>query len=366
MLSVEKERPVYFAPADLVSQRERPSEGKHEDAMSKRVSIIFPYMTDDPEVLQRLYITLRKVLDPSVGVHDEGMRPVLVVNKDTIREGHYDKFRRLVKKRGGFDLSTRVEVNEVWSVDTCQMWLAGFGRILDEDQKEGRAHNLSTIVQIPGDLKHISDPEGFLHQMQALSTLVQSGDLDFAVGDFRLAPQDAKHLIDAYGTYPLLFNWFPEEAAKLWGEIHLQRPRSEFFAVSVRFLKRMLQKRKFAYEQTIAFLIYALSDTERKWKVRSLELGELADYEEKRRFREATDQIERTERVLKVLWRELRGGNEFNVSEYERLDRRSTAIREAAMVYLENVLKVRESEPVSKPARRARGLTKSKIRVRAY
>src|SRR5664280_1684715 len=177
--------------------------------MSKRVSVIFPYMTDDPEVLRRLYTTLRAILDPSQGVHDSRMRPVLVVNKDTMREGYYDKFSNLVKKWGGLDLSKSVDVNEVWAVDTCQMWLAGFGRILDEDEKEGRAHNLSTIVQIPGDLKHLSDPKGFLPKMRSLSTSVQNGDLDFAVGDFWLAPQDAKHLIDAYGTYPLLFNWFP-------------------------------------------------------------------------------------------------------------------------------------------------------------
>jgi|SRR5271157_4477540 len=307
--------------------------------MSKRVSIIFPYMTDDPEVLQRLYVTLRKVLDPNIGVLDKGVRPVLVVNKDTILAGHYKKFTDLVEEPGGLELSTSVDVHVVWAVDTCQMWLAGFGRILDENPDEGTEHNLATVVQIPGDLKGLKEPEHFLPRMRSLSTSVQSGDFDLAIGDFDLAMQDAKYLIDVYGTYPLLFNWFPEEAGELLGEKHLQRPRSEFLAVSIRFLKRMLQRRKFAYEQTLAFLIYALSDTERKWEIGSTNLGELKDYEEKRRFREATDQIERTERVLKLLWRE-RGGDRFSVSEYEKLDRRSTAIREAAMVYLENVLKV--------------------------
>ncbi len=168
----------------------------------------------------------------------------------------------------------------------------------------------------------------------------------FALGDFKLFPQDAKHLIVAYGTYPLLLNWFPEEAQDLWHHYHILRPRSEFFAASARFLRAMLRRKKFAYEQTVAFLIYALADRDengnKKWRIGRLDLGELSDYPESRRFREAVDQIERTERVLKVLWRYQRGDG-FNLNEYENLDRRSTAIRQAAMVYLEKMLKFKQA-----------------------
>ena len=113
----------------------------------------------------------------------------------------------------------------------------------------------------------MNKPEHFLREMWSLSTSVQSGKFDFAVGDFGLGLDDAKHLIDAkylihtYGTYPLLSIWFPEVSARL-RQKGLRRPRSEFFAASVPFLNRMLEmgKKKFAYEQTIAFLIYALCD----------------------------------------------------------------------------------------------------------
>jgi hypothetical protein len=307
--------------------------------MSKRVSIIFPYMTDDEQVLRRLHNTLRRVLTPSAGLHNSARPPVLVVNMDTIRKGYFEKFETLLKEDGDPHLLEELDVIQVWSVDTCQMWLAGFGKILkDEGGNEGSERDLSVVVQFPGDLKHLNDPEDFFQQMEALSSVVQTGEHHLMVGDFDVAPQDSKYLIDTYGTYPLLFNWFPDEAARMLREVRLLRPRSEFFAVSVRFLNHMLQERKFAYEQTIAFLIYALSDKTTNWNVGRRKLGSLADYEKTRRFREATDQIERTERMLKFLWRQRSGGDAFNVREYERLDRRSTSIREAAMVYLENVL----------------------------
>ena len=289
-----------------------------------------------------LHTTLRTVLKPAAGLHNSEKPPVLVVNMDTINSRYFEKFVTFLQEIGDPDVLKSLDIVEAWSVDTCQMWLAGFGKILaDQNGDEGREPNLSVIVQLPGDLKHLSDPDDFFPRMEALSSVVQSGEHHFMVGDYDLAPQDSKYLIDAYGTYPLLFNWFPKEAAKLLRQVRLLRPRSEFFAVSIRFLKEMLQKKKFAYEQTVAFLIYALSDEKTDWKVGRQKLGTLTDYEETRRFREATDQIERTERMLKALWRQ-RQGDDFNVPEYERLDKRSTAIREAAMVYLENVLGKRQ------------------------
>lgn len=144
-----------------------------------------------------------------------------------------------------------------------------------------------------------------------------------------------------YGTYPLLFNWFPRIAKKIQ-EKDIKRPRSEFIAASLEFLKKTLPfKRKFAYEQTLSFLINAFSDDNGKWekKIGKVEIGEIMDYEKDRGFREANDQIERTERLLKILWREMNRGDGFDVELFERLDRRSTAIREAAIVSLGNFLK---------------------------
>ena len=142
-----------------------------------------------------------------------------------------------------------------------------------------------------------------------------------------------------FGTYPLIFNWFPDVAKKLQ-KIEIERPRSEFLATSLEFLEEILPfKRKFAYEQTLAFLIHALSDTQKKWSIGKVDIGVIHDFGQGRGFREANDQIERTERLLKLLWREMNGGDNFDVDEFERLDRRSTAIREAAIVSLGNFLR---------------------------
>ena len=316
--------------------------------LRQRVSIIFPYKSGysrethektrgvsappvfDSEVCRRLCQTLRRVSEPNSGIGDCTSKPVLVVNRDTVEADYYKAFKKLAADEYKLNVDNAADVFVVWAVDTCQMWLSGFERIL------GANNEPTQILQIPGDLQHIGDLDNFYLQMAELSRYVQKGDAHFAVGDYALEPTDAKYLIDAYGTYPLLFNWFSQEATELWHK--LSRPRSEFFAVSTVFLREMLKKKKFAYEQTVAFLIYALSDKEKRWKVKCEPLGKLADYEKSRRFREATDQIERTERVLKVLWRELHEGDEFSVKKYEDLDRRSTAIREAAMVFLKNVL----------------------------
>src|SRR5271157_4802194 len=160
--------------------------------MSKRVSIMFPFMTDDDDVFKGLHDTLQKVLTPSAGLNDSGRPPVLVVNMDTIRKGNFEKFETWIKENGDPHLLDKLDVIDVWSVDTCQMWLAGFGKILKDDgEDEGSEHDLSVVVQFPGDLKHLSDPADFFQQMEALSSMVQTGKHHLMVGDFDVAPQDS-------------------------------------------------------------------------------------------------------------------------------------------------------------------------------
>jgi hypothetical protein len=217
------------------------------------------------------------------------------------------------------------------------MWLNGFGRIMD-DKESNAGDDTTSVLQIPGDLKYVENFEYFLNQLSLLRSGIET-QWDFAIGDFKVEPERSKHLIDIYGTYPLLFNWFPTIAKKLREGIKIKRPRSEFLAVNLKFLEKILLKKKFAYEQTLAFLIHALSDDQANWRIDKIDIGVIGDYEEGRGFREANDQIERTERLLKFLWREKNGGDNFNVEEFERLDRRSTAIREAAIVSLGNFLR---------------------------
>ncbi len=95
--------------------------------MSQRVSIIFPYMTSDPEVFHGLCKTLKVVTNSTSELHDSRGRPLLVVNMDSMNAGCYAEFVTLASSREyNLDLETSVEVLKVWAVDTCQMWLRGF------------------------------------------------------------------------------------------------------------------------------------------------------------------------------------------------------------------------------------------------
>lgn len=306
--------------------------------MGTRISLIFPYIGDDDQVRERLIQIIEAILDSTKHLHtSNNTKPVLVVNKDSVYKGIYKKFEDYLRKKGKENLLTRIDITEVWAVDTCQMWLEGFGKIIDDKEKNPNDDTCS-VLQIPGDLKYVRDFDDFLIKLGHLNAEIESGHYDFVIGDFKVEPEKSKHLIDIYGTYPLIFNWFPDIATKLQN-MKIKRPRSEFFAASLKFLKEILPfKRKFAYEQTLAFLIHSLSD-ENEWKIGKVDIGVISDYEESRGFREANDQIERTERLLKVLWREKNGGDNFDVKEFERLDRRSTAVREAAIVSLENFLR---------------------------
>lgn len=353
--------------------------------MSTRICVIFPYKPLEDAVFPLLCRLLEVIWTPKSGLYNEKPRPLLVVNRDTMASGTYHQFIEYLKNQrddlkvsSEADLEKRMDVLKVWSVDTCQMWLSGFGKILDDiykgklrppDDTSTPLDDTSTVLQIPGDLTQIQDFGHFITALKTVRSAVQNKEeeVDFCVGDFEIEPEGSKHLIDVYGTYPLLFNWFPSVALKL-RELNIKRPRSEFFAVSVSFLEEMLKKRKFAYEQTMAFLIYALygeedaaeipeKETEdkvgvqktvpKKWNVTSRPIGTVHDYGAERGFREATDQIERTERMLKVMWRELSPRDErtgdFKVEDFGKKDQHSTAIREAAMVLLQNILKAQAS-----------------------
>jgi hypothetical protein len=332
------------------------------DGRRTRVSIIFPYLGDDPTVRQRLADMIAATLDPSTNLHTSNQKPILVVNKDTIRRGLFDRFRRYIKNTGQSRLLHRqnMSILEVWSVDTCQMWLDGFGRIVD-DKETNTDDDTSCVLQIPGDLKYVGDFPYFLNQLGLLAACVQA-QWDFAIGDFEVEPQGSKYLIDLYGTYPLLFNWFPKIARELQA-LRIKRPRTEFLAARVEFLKHILTKRKFAYEQTLAILIHALSercaDAPKRWLIGKVDLGKITDYAPGRGFREANDQIERTERMLKLLWREQNGGDQFDVREFETLARRSQAIGQGAIVSLENFLRQPAPMPVARRTPRSQATSRA-------
>jgi hypothetical protein len=261
--------------------------------------------------------------------------PVVVLNADTEDRGEATAFRQDGRAR-------TVEPYRVWSVDTCQMWLAGWGYVLDNHS------NVERIIQLPGDIDWVQQSAEFFRRLDTFLALGEQ--LDLVIGDFESGGRfNAKDLIDYYGTYALMANWFPEVTNKIL-QMPLNRPRSEFLNIDVKTLRRVLAHRKFAYEQTLNMLIrlwdFKSHDWQRGTVVRSHSLGTLSDEGSARQYRECLDQIERTERMLKMLWREINWSNAEQAEpegvweRYHELDHRSTSVRQNARIIIGNLLKV--------------------------
>ena len=259
-----------------------------------------------------------------IDVHN---RPIVVVNADTESRNQADTF---FKDKRIKDL----EYIRVWSVDTCQMWLAGWGYVLDNYPEVER------VGQVPGDLVDIRDKKNFLGM---LGNMMRFTEAELVIGDFDTGnPYSAKELIDTYGTRPLLANWFPD-ISKAIQQLRppLTKIRSEFLNIHVDKLKRLLRFRKFAYEQTLNMIIRCWRPEERLWGCvpTVFPLGTIKDETSFRSFRGCLDQIERTERMLKLVWREIYEPKSDDVDDYrkftdqyEGLDRRSRWIRENARI----------------------------------
>lgn len=337
--------------------------------MCNCVSIIFPYSGyEDSEVKNRLLQVIEKSLPPDSSTSSElhtdrvNKKPVLVVNEDTMTDLGGEEGLKTYLTDADPNLLDKLRLVKAWAVDSCQLWLHGFGRIIDDyranfaDYKEaGITKDEISVLQIPGDLKYVNNFPTFLNRLIDMVTSVEA-QYDLVLGDYDVERQTSKELIDQYGTYPLLFNWFPEIAQRLLREdigLGIQKPRTEFLAAKISFLEEMMShkdRKKFAYEETLALLIHALNDNlnpnqrprrnigTRPWMIHKVDLGLLGDVAAGRGLRSAVDQVERTERLLKFLWRDLNGKDAFNLSDFDRLDRNSTAIREAAIISFSNFL----------------------------
>lgn len=324
-----------------------------------RVLVNFPFTLGTDQEKDKTLKTLKHILDAvhdsQIGLHTSQTRPILFVNRISEEKGHFKEIREYLQ---GDQHINKWEVVTGWSVDTCQDWLFGWGKAIDDWQKDNQGQGLG-LLQIPGDLTDVGDSDDpasiriFLRQLGQLAKLVRGGD-DFVIGDYKTKQRGGKYLIDAYGTFPLLYNWFPDVAHQIRTKLDIERPRSEFIAANIDFLKTMLvDHRRFAYEQTTALLINTYFYSDRLEKVlghkpsiERVDLGELQDHTKARGFREAIEQLERTERMIRLLWRVLHGGDNFDVDKYSILDERSAAIRSAAMVTFRNFLRPTEEEAV--------------------
>lgn len=301
--------------------------------------VIYPYThPEDTSHIERLYDFI-KSLDSSLF-----SRPVTVLNRQTIdnikRSPTLSKESQQETSKA-FDKFLQKHINpisdicEVWCVDSCQMWLTGLGRASDLNKNIGAVYWL-----IPGDFLYASENgEIVLKKILEIPMTVYDNPsrVDLALGEIDVDLNSAKQLIDTYGTYGLLYNWFPSEAQAI--RKLTDKPRTEFFAISDSFLKHALSRRWYAYEQTIVLLLHALVGTEHHRGLRNVKLGKISDEEAGRsRLDGAMQQVERTERVLKLYWRDRHLDDKDWREDFRKLDGQSEKIRSAAMVIFEQIL----------------------------
>ena len=306
----------------------------HSKGTHSKPIIIFPYLGYENNKQCEWYfwwtVDRCRQIDP---------KPIVVVPRFTVLKGDAASFMK-------DERSKTLEVVQTWSVDTCQTWLAGWGHVLDNYPQAER------IVQLPGDLDYVNEDVEFYNNLKGFIEITES---DMTLGDFGTGDKySAKSLVDTYGTYSLLASWFPEISRSI-KSLPLHRPRSEFLNIKTSVLRELLtNNRSFAYEQTLNFLIKCWNYDEGRWRyaISISPLGSLADNKSFRNYRSCIDQIERIERMLSLLWREIKepkkasglSDKEFEglytafSNEYDHLRTKSKGIMETARTTLRALL----------------------------
>ncbi len=221
-------------------------------------------------------------------------------------------------------------VLDAWCVDTCQMWYTGLGHAFETGGDD------DVYWLIPGDFNYGTavghEVLGRLHDLPEICLELEQ---DICIGEIATDHNNSKQLIDTYGTFALLYNWFPAEAQEI--RQYTERPRSEFFAVRHNFLREVLKHRWYAYEQTVVMLLHAVFERRR---ISRFFVGNISDLPEGREsFASAIQQVDRTERVIKSLWRERHQKASPGWTEsYRVLEAQSEQIRRTAQVLLQNLL----------------------------
>jgi hypothetical protein len=285
--------------------------------------VIYPFRQPaDYADLQALYQLVKRLAADA----DRYARPITVLDRKTHYSMHGNKefldFRR-------HTLSRCSEVLDVWAVDTCQMWYAGLGAAYER----GGANDVYWLI--PGDFNY-GAPMGkeVLDQLHDLPEIILELDQDLCIGEIATNHSNPKQLIDTYGTFAMLYNWFPAEAQEI--RQFTERPRSEFFAVRHSFLGEALRQRWYPYEQTVVMLLQAVFA---KKGISRFFVGHITDLPEGREsLASAMQQVERTERVLKAMWRERHQADPDWVEKYRLRALQSEQVRHAALSLLHNLL----------------------------
>ena len=308
-------------------QKSRPAATKKRAAVKAKAKIhpviIYPFQpSSNYGDLEGLYKLVAR-LDAEKDLY---ARPITVLDRKTHYAMDSDKVFHNFRK----DVVAKYsDILDVWCVDTCQMWYSGLGLAFEKGGKE------SVYWLIPGDFNY-GTPVGHevLGRMHDLPEIILELEQDICIGEIETDHNNSKQLIDTYGTFALLYNWFPTEAEEI--RQFTERPRSEFFAVRHSFLQEALKQRWYAYEQTVVMLLQAVFTGKH---ISRFFVGSISDLPEGREsLASAMQQIERTERVLKSLWRGRNGSKSGWLEEYRLLEERSEQIRQAAVTVFENLL----------------------------
>ncbi len=299
--------------------------GKSTAARKGRIHpvVIYPYrQPDDYADLEELY----RLVAQLAGRPTAYARPLTVMDRKThyamADDARFHRFREQT-------VATGSDLVDAWCVDTCQMWYSGLGLAYERGQP-GDVYWL-----IPGDFNY-GTPAGreVLSRLADLPEIILELGQDVCIGEIETGHGHSKQLIETYGTFALLYNWFPAEAQEI--REYTERPRSEFFALGHEFLGQMLRRRWYAYEQTVVTLLHAVFDDRR---ISRFFVGQVSDLPEGREsLASAIQQVERTERVLKTLWRERNQAHPGWSELYQRLEARSEQVRRTAHALLENLL----------------------------
>ena len=286
--------------------------------------IVYPFkQPGDYSDLQALYQLIARLDEDKVAY----ARPITVMDRKTHftmnGDSTFRDFRRDVVARHS-------DILDAWCVDTCQMWYSGLGLAFE------KGGDRDVYWLIPGDFNY-GTPTGHevLGHLHDLPEIILELDQDFCIGEIATDHNNSKQLIDTYGTFALLYNWFPAEAEEI--RQFTERPRSEFFAVHHSFLRQALAQRWYAYEQTVVMLLQAVFN---KQRISRFFVGNISDLPEgKESTASALQQVERTERVLKAVWRERNHDRPEWLEDYRQLEIQSEQVRHAALTIFQHLLK---------------------------
>lgn len=285
--------------------------------------IIYPFrQSGEYSNLLALYEMIAR-LDAEKGKY---ARPITIIDRKTAAamEGNraFHEFRKHTVARYS-------EILDAWCVDTCQMWYSGLGLAFDRGGPD------DVYWLIPGDFNYGSATgKEVLSRLHDLPEICLELHQDICIGEIATDHTHPKELIDSYGTFALLYNWFPTEAQEL--RSYTERPRSEFFAVRHSFLREALCQRWYAYEQTMVMLLQAVFGDKH---IARFDVGHVSDLPEGREsLASVMQQVERTERVLKTLWRERHQPISGWVEQYRVLEAQSDQVRRTALITLQSLL----------------------------